>query len=256
MVVISDMHCGQIYGLTPPSWQLEAEHEVYKDAMEYSYKSWIWYKNALEKLKPIDILIVNGDAIDGRGELNGGRELITTDRFKQSKIAIEVIEEADAGNILMVKGTPYHVGKQENYEEYIAEAVGADELRNHLRVSVNGCVIDARHKVGRSSIPHGKFTPTARQLMWDSLKRDSGSAQSNILIRSHVHYFTMLAFSQNHLAITTPALQGITEYGVRECEGNVDFGLVYFDINENGQFFNSWSPVMTQIDTEYKLPEY
>ena len=33
---------------------------------------WGWYCNTLADLQPIDRLIVNGDAIDGKGERQGG----------------------------------------------------------------------------------------------------------------------------------------------------------------------------------------
>ena len=70
VVVISEEHCGHLAGLTPPQWQV-----AYKPKSDTKRNKWaklqrdLWgfYEKTIEELQPIDILINNGDAIDGRG---------------------------------------------------------------------------------------------------------------------------------------------------------------------------------------------
>jgi hypothetical protein len=229
-VVISDLHCGHITGLTPPEFQ-QINTGKYGD---FQKESWIWYTNMIERLKPIDVLIVNGDAIDGRQEKSGGCELITGNRITQTDMATECILKMNAKKIYIVRGTPYHTGKEEDWEDIIAKNVDAVSVSSHLKLSINGCIFDVRHKTGRSNIPHGRFTMMARTAMWNDLMNSHESKKANVIIRSHVHYHIFGGHSNNRVFMTTPALQGQSEYGLKECEGNVDYGIIHFDITESG----------------------
>ena len=246
VVVISDTHCGHMTGLTPPEYQL-MDDSLYA---KFQKESWNWYVNMIERLKPIDVLICNGDMIDGRQEKGGGQELLVGDRFKQIQMAQRCINVFDAKKIYLTKGTPYHVGKLEQFEVDLAEKVGGD-IKAVQKLNINGCVFDVRHKIGRSAIPHGRFTTMARRGMWNDLMTIGKSEQrANIIIASHVHYFIYLGHSNNRLMITTPALQGYSEYGAMECEGNVDYGMVKFDISENG-VVKDWKCYMADFKNNF-----
>lgn len=65
--------------------------------------------------------------------------------------------------------------------------------------------------------------------MWEARKVNP---ESQVYIRSHVHYFVYCG-GPDWLGVITPALQGQgTKFGVRECSGLVDFGLVWFDCED------------------------
>ena len=57
---------------------------------------WEFYTSSVDSLRPIDILICPGDAIDGKGERSGGVELITPDRLEQVRMAAEAVAYAKA----------------------------------------------------------------------------------------------------------------------------------------------------------------
>jgi hypothetical protein len=148
-------------------------------------------------------------------------------------MAVDCINQINAKQVYMTYGTPYHTGKIESFEEIIADRVDA-VLKNKLRLNINGCIIDVRHKIGGSTIPHGRFTQIAKEAMWDDLKNIDKAEKANVIIRSHVHYHVFGGHSNNRIFFTTPALQGWTEYGDRECSGSVDYGFITFDIDEFG----------------------
>lgn len=242
LVVISDLHCGHLVGLTHPdfdrrpSTQNSAAHKLFKLRRLYYNK----YKALVESLQPIDVLIVNGDAIDGRGEKSGSSELIALDRNEQSGMAIAAILECKASKGFLSYGTAYHTGTLEDWEKNIANKVGAIDIVSQGFIDVNGLVFDFRHHVGSSSVPYGRHTAVAKEKTWGILRSQHGEfPKSDVLIRSHVHYF---AFCGGHkwLALTTPALQGYgTKYGERRCSGTIDWGLVYFDIESKEKW--SWT---------------
>ncbi len=76
--------------------------------------------STLQKEKSIDILVCNGDAIDGDGFRSNATELITSDRLKQVSIAKQVINFIDAQKNIIVCGTAYHTG---NAEDFTAKAL-------------------------------------------------------------------------------------------------------------------------------------
>lgn len=242
MVVMSDLHCGHKVGLTPPRWHNQHDEKLYKIQKEL----WGFYTSAIDELGQIDILVVNGDAIDGTGHRAGGTDQKTTDRLEQVDMAVECIDYALAGVVRMTYGTPYHTGNGEDFEQVIADKVGG-KIEGHAFFDINGNIFDIKHKIGGSSVPHGRYTALARDKLWNTVwnNRDEQQPNAGVLIRSHVHYH---ADCGNHLwrAITTPALQGFgSKYGIRQCSGVVDIGFLVFEIEDDGSY--SWWPVIAEL---------
>lgn len=231
VVVIADKHCGHLVGLTPPEYQ-----KPFESKWGYiQYQLWNAYVKAIELLKPIDVLLVNGDNIEGKGPRSGSTELVTSDRNTQTEMAARCILEAEADEIVMTYGTPYHVGAKEDWEKQVADKVKAKKIGGQEWVDVNGVIFDLKHHVGSSTIPHGTFTPVAKENLWNSIwAYHNEQPKSHIIIRSHVHNFGYCG-EESWLGITTPALQGLgTKFGARICSRHVDFGLIYFDVPEYG----------------------
>lgn len=236
VVIISDLHCGHHGGLTPPQWQNNTNNVL-----------WKYYEATINHLKPIDFLIVNGDALDGNGRKSGGTELITTDRLKQAEMAVQCIQLAKAKEVMMTYGTGYHTGNDEDFEDIIADKVKATEITGQLFLSVNGVMFDCKHHIESSKTPYGRNTVVSRENVWNILSNAyKNTPKSDVIIRSHVHYHTYCG-NTNWLGITTPALQsGESKYG-RKCTGIVDVGLIHFDVFENSQY--TWeSHILKQVN--------
>jgi hypothetical protein len=200
---------------------------------------WKFYTKAIDDLKPIDILVVNGDAIEGKGERSGGVELITPDRHEQIRMAKQAIDYVKAATVRIVYGTRYHVGKEEDFESLLADSVECKDVKTqgHGFFDVDGLNFDIKHKVGSSTVPHGRMTAIARARLWNVIWNAEHERQpkADILIRSHVHYHQYCG-GESWFALTTPALCYNSSFGIRECEGLVDVGLVYFDIMSDGGY--------------------
>jgi len=238
VVIISDLHCGHLAGLTPEDWEKKPESGYGTKAYEqyrHRREAWKFYEDWCAKLQPVHALICNGDALDGKGPRSGSTELITVDRTEQCDMATACIQEVKAKHVVMSYGTPYHTGINEDWEDQVARQVEAEKIGGHDWIAVNGVVFDYKHHVGRSSIPHGRFTAIARDRLWNLLWAERGEyPKANILIRSHVHYH-VAAMENDYAAVITPALQGYgSKYGVRRMSDTVDFGLIWFDIEEDG----------------------
>lgn len=248
VLILSDLHCGHRVGLTPEPWQ----YPVKSDAVRYKWgkvqrQCWKWYVDSLKEHGPFDVVILNGDAVDGKGFRSGGTEQITTDRLEQVEMAALCVREAQTKDtkVIVVRGTPYHCGADEDLEDALAREVGAIKVGNHEWPNVEGVVFDVKHAVGSSSVPHGRHTAISRERLWGLLWAERGEApKADVFIRSHVHYHSF-AGGPGWLAMTTPALQSLgSKYGAKMCAGVVDFGFVVFDC-EDGAY--SWEAVMHTV---------
>jgi len=242
ILVLSDMHCGHKVGFTPPRYDFETEFN--KNLYQHRRMIWDWTHKEVKKRGPYDAMIFNGDAIDGRGEKSGGTELLSTDRLVQCKMAEEAIKSFKVKKIYMSYGTGYHTGQLEDFEDIIAREVGAVKIGGEDNLEVNGCVINYRHHIGRSSIPHGRHTQAAKERMWNIMWAMRGEYPlANIILRSHVHYHTYCG-GPGWASIVTPALQNYGgKYGTRIMTGEVDIGFVVLEIKGKEDF--SWeAPIL------------
>jgi hypothetical protein len=103
--------------------------------------------------------------------------------------------------------------------------------------------------VGGSTIPHGRFTATAKERLWNVLWNERElRPKAQVILRGHVHYATFCG-EPGWVAMTLPALQGMgTRYGGRVCSGTVHWGAVIFDVNEDGTEIKRgsiWVPINT-----------
>jgi hypothetical protein len=247
VVIISDLHCAHKVGLTPPSWQI-ADNPIYRHFLTFEREVWKFYVNTIKALQPIDILIVNGDCIEGKGEKSGSTELIEADRNLQCDIAAECINICKAKDIVMTFGTGYHTGNSDDFEHTIAGKINAKKIGGHEWLDVNGVIFDLKHKVNASGIPQGRATALLREQLWNARwhDRNEGQPLADIIIRSHTHYH-MFVGDPTFLAMTTPALQGYgSKYGVRDCSGIVDIGLIHFDVDDKGGY--TWGSHMLKGD--------
>lgn len=228
MVVMSDTHCGSVFGLTPPKY-----FEACEERRAMQREAWRNYCRLVKKWKGPDVLVVNADCIDGNQHKSGGAELTTPDRNIQCDMAVECIEMWNAKKILMTYGSKYHVSEQaEDFEYLIAQRLGAT-IGGRLYFDVEGLVCDVRHKIGSSGIPHGRATPLLREMMWDLMKEATECGPKvRMVIRSHVHYHIWIEQPERYM-FTTPALQlSRGRYGSRECTGETHWGAIELKINK------------------------
>jgi len=253
VVVIADMHCGHRSGLTPPQWQLNPDNEIDAKWSAIQRDQWAWYRQKIKALRPIHLLLVLGDCVDGKSTKADGRDTIRHERDAQVEMAWECIAVADADNIEMVYGTRYHVQDWENLVFDKVAARGEKRIGAHGWPSVNGCIFDIKHMVGSSSTPYGQMTPLAKQETWNALWAEAGrQPRANIIIRGHVHYHvqgTRMVGAQEVRFLTCPALQGVgSEYGAEQCSRLIDFGFMHFDIATDGSY--SWQPHIEVLESQ------
>ncbi len=248
VLVISDEHTGHDLGLTHPSDDFDDGTTHY----QVRRTIWDWYCPLVKKLKP-HIVINNGDCIDGKGKKSGGTEQLTADRMKQCKMSVKTLSVIPGKpKFFMSYGTGYHTGDDEDFEDIIAREMKAEKIGAEDTIDVNGLLINYRHHVGSSGIPHGRHTAVAKEKLWNNIWSERGEyPKADVILRSHVHYHNFCG-GPGWLAMTTPALQGYgSKYGARRCTGAVDVGMVHFDIRGKDDW--TWESHILRFPAEAAL---
>ena len=235
---IGDLHSGHCHGLTHPDWFSSPTNPTTRS--DYKYQKWAWetFNEYLDEFRPFDKVFITGDCIEGKGKKNGTRELIYADRKRQTDIATACIKETrvDGENIAIARGTCYHVGSDECWEDVIATNLGAT-VENHIFAKINGVGLSVRHFVGSSQSPQGKATALLRtQVSNDQWTREyEEHPDARVFVRGHVHR-NIVIDEPSTLSFVTPSLQGWTDYGAKQCSLPVHFGIMVLDITEKGDF--------------------
>lgn len=237
ILLTADWHCGHRAALCTPTWFQRIENERLGKFGRIQSDLWSLFSRMVTQIKaqhPIDHLIVNADIIDGNQKITSGAEAITTDRNLQTEIAKEIIEFINpTDKIFFTVGSPYHTGKSEDWEEVLADKVGAIIKDEHY-IDVMGKLLHIKHDIAGTSVPYGKLTPLVKQSILEDLKSIKyNDRQVDMVIRSHVHFFAEFRLG-NKRGIITPCFQLKSKFGTKKCDGTIDIGMVVIDIYENG----------------------
>ncbi len=228
-----DWHCGHFGGLTPPEYQFSPKSKDPSRAKLASVQSALWdfYVSRVDEMKP-QVIVLNGDAIDGKGDKSGGTELISTDRRVQCEMAAQAIRRSGAVSRLLLYGTGYHVGDDEDWEAVLADIVGA-EIGSHEFPEIEGVVFDVRHHMGSSAHAYLRGTPLKKEAQQAALWYRRGLIPfASWLVRNHVHWYEHIEDGDYGHMVTCPALQWDTKFGKRRCGGTIDLGLLQFDCED------------------------
>lgn len=263
IVFMSDTHCGHRAGLTPPGYQIARQAKgPHKKFAKMQREMWDWYAKTAAAYRArggVAMVVANGDMVDGKGSRTGGTEQEKIAMAVQADMAAECINLWNPRIVYLIHGTGYHVGA-EDWEGEIVPRLSADEvyLEDHAFIKIFGVVFDVKHKIGRSTIPHGRFTPLARAKLWNALwhariaRGKPLQPDAQVVVRSHVHYHVYCG-DKAWLALTLPGLMGYgSKYGQRECENTIDFGVVLFDVEEDGMF--TWEALCPELGYQVNPP--
>lgn len=243
----------------PPSWQWStASEDPTQSKWAYIQEElWAAYKRLASEFKKPDLLIVNGDLIDGPGSRSGGTEQVTTDLQVQCTMAAECIELWEPKRVVAAYGTPYHASfAGQDWERLVMRLLGdGAEIHSHPFIEVNGVMFDVRHYGGRPQLPYTRGTTLGKQWLYNLLWAiREEQPLGRIILRAHIHSAGYVGgYRPDWLAMFQPALQAAaTKYGGRQCNTTVDWGIVVFDVTTGGNF--AWETKLISLKANETEP--
>lgn len=224
LLIVSDLHCGSIYGLLPPDMITSDGRSVPPNpGQQYLWECW-QVVCELAASRGVDAVIVNGDVVDGRQRAQRGSELclpLVEDQARAAEQALLYLRKyLPAAKWYFVQGTEYHDATAGREVEVVARALGAVSYhgvgsgrysREVLDLDVDGVIVNCAHHISVSS---GLYRATApdREALWSALAGKTGKMpRADLLVRSHAHYFVHVEHESKHIVIT-PCWQLQTRY--------------------------------------------
>lgn len=258
LTVISDTHTGSTVGLAPPE---PIPHPEGFTISASRSSQWLWghYTRHLieESFEAVNhekhILIFNGDIMDG-GMHHGQIQLYHPEGEVEAWLAFRAVQEAvdvlDPDHIVIVLGTPSHVGQMGKLEETVGKKIEAEypgklvrpEHRygwHIFRMEASGVLVDVRHHGRMGRLPHTRESYQKRYAfdVWSSQAMYGDRVPAQLALRAHNHKWADSGPVPPHRngtrVLSGPCYQMSTEWAVKMAfEDPPDIGMYGVTLEE------------------------
>jgi hypothetical protein len=222
VLVVSDLHAGSIYANWPEDLPIKGGgYWTLSGQQKHLSMAWEALIDKVEELKP-DILVINGDSIDGCNRKSDGIPTVTTDFADQVKAAERLLRPIRdvVGEAYLIRGTEYHDTKNGQAIEMLGAALQVVPFREEqysdwvLNLEVDGVILNFCHHI---SVMQGFYRATApdREGIWSALAGKHKVPDADCVVRSHVHIFVHVEHSEKHIVIT-PCWEMRTDYMIKK----------------------------------------
>ena len=212
VLVVSDLHCGSVFGLLPPNFETSSGAHLAQNASQrYLWECWMDMVEWAARM-PVVALIVNGDMIDGRQDKQHGSELALPLPGDQGQAAIQALTVLRkrlplSHKLFILQGTEYHDGLAGKEADTVAQLLGATQYRGLgtgrytrevLDLDIDGVAINFAHHVGTTM---GMYRGTAidKESLFATLAaREGKHIRCDALIRAHAHHFVHEELPHKH----------------------------------------------------------
>jgi hypothetical protein len=242
VVVISDTHAGDYFGLYPCDTRVSLDEGAAHDPTPLQRKMWAhWLEFRDEwipwatKCEPF-ILAHNGDALDGvhHGAVTQFTHNLKDQRKVAEALLAPIVERASA--YYHIRGTEAHAGASGQDEEALAESLGAiaDETGHSARwelwLELHGYLGHITHHVGTTSSSAYESTAVYKELVEAYVEAGRwGDRPPQFIVRSHRHrHFEVRVHAErgSAMAIVTPGWQLKTPFtykvaGARQAQPQI-----------------------------------
>jgi len=189
---------------------------------KYLWECWLALARAWPQL---DLLILNGDVIEGCAQKSYGTGVASVDRSVQAECAVRCVRAFRDINkptkIIRTEGTPYHEGHHQGGMKAFDHALEipkrrvAHEMLPFDITLADGKILNVKHHPeGSAALYVG--TVQDREAIWAVIAEQlNGLPRANFLVRSHLHFFGRLD-SMGKTHILTPCFQLASAYARKQ----------------------------------------
>ena len=230
----SDTHVGSQFGLANP----RCVGDPYREFAETLFD---WRVATIQEIGRVDMVLHLGEATDGPGH-KSTIEQWTCDMEEQAIHSAELLAMWNCKDYRLCYGTQYHTGDDSKTERMVVDKLKLlhnrkGDIKATQRIEVNGVKINARHHVGASSTPNGKWGQLAKVATTDYLRgcyREYPGA--DLYFRAHTHEFAV-AGNDMYTAYNSPAMQWpLGAYGLKIDRVWYTMGLMKLTIKPDGEW--------------------
>ena len=271
---IADLHEGSEFALVPPPEQrrligMDRDRPAYNlrrkmvnRLRKQQADHWAAFVQLLKQIPKCKAVFILGDLGEGTQKKTGGAQLITPNVDDQKDMTLRILrmilKSAGYPPVFGCRGTGYHVtgpGGQEYEDAVYADLnniVGWDDV---MSVKAGGIIWRLQHFVPRSSVPYGKQTPLAKEIVMNTLQAAAGiEHDADVMLYGHVHYSVLASYPMaGKTAVSLPTLKLRGEQYGRKYHDFYDVGLLLFEQERDGDKAIRVRPL--EIGVHRKLPK-
>ena len=259
----SDFHNGSIHALCSPEPNRDDGEEIKPTKQQKAL--WNFFETIPDKLtKKAKVFVVNGEPCDGGNRKSNGSGLWTVNMGDQIQDFGKCIKILPYEHLLLTRGSPYHVTLDgTNFEEITANQLNADAYKAYggqgktdyeVNFEINGKVFNCTHHVGFGRWWQYRPTALAQELIKIHFDHDNRKYHTDVLVRSHVHYYCEVGFL-NTRAFSTPAWKLPDSFMYRNGLPIMpDIGMVECVIESNGEY--QINPIIEPVDVVPMVKHY
>jgi len=189
--IVSDLHVLSRYALVPPQYRPETKHPASK-FYEYVWQCW---EHFVAHCPPLDVLIINGDLIEGETPTQrSANDALTDAILDQADACVETLRtlRKKCGDLWVLRGTPFHDQKHFEALELIGERLNARRWSDTRRT---GEVLDLKWNGISLNVTHHQTMGwlylaggADRMALLACAAEAQGKAPPvDIIVRSHLH---------------------------------------------------------------------
>lgn len=275
---MNDIHSGSDFAVKSP-WATRREiqdddpddgptfetvHSAQSPRQKILFEYW---EMLAKKWKRPDILVVNGDLIEGLQKRAHITRCWSDNLQDQADDSMRLIKMFDAKKIFVIRGTEYHTGSAGNdIEENIAKELNAVKVGQKyssyfrlINLAPEGSpekIIHFTHHIQGSKFMHYRGMPLSRAMANMMLNEGHWVDRQKFrsifgIVRAHVHYY-WYEESASRMMLQAPAWQLQTPYGFKvNPESPPDIGAVKFTFYSNGK----WDKEHQLLKTKLTMPK-
>jgi len=229
ILVVSDLHLGSNVAICLPEEYDTDNNQSYtaNEISRFYFDKWCEMRN----LGHFDMVVVNGDVVDGSNPKSSGIGTYTSDIHSQAVMAAKLLKMIDTDEFLFTDGSAYHTGRFKggiSGDHLTCDLIGGKWLGLWDNFTVEGINLHVQHHGAVSSTPYGRCTPQQKT----ALLMKAQDTPSDIYIHSHTHKFVFSGNSTN-LTIGTPCWKGIDDFIGKMHQDIPDNGYVIIEVENN-----------------------
>lgn len=248
--LLTDTHTGATTGLTP-----SPNNPIQEALLSRYYEKVEWF---LKTHGEPDVVLHLADAMDGTDRKSG--DIDDPKMTNQAEGAAELIAMLQPkSEVILLRGTKYHTAVEiQEFEEHIDKCLRlimyedhdrkiSVSIRSKLKTTINDWfMLEARHFIGSSIIPHGRATTPLREQMWNVMnaaleahEKDKPVKWPDLMCFGHRHYY-LYAENAWGAVMCVPGWQALgNKFGEEICSGHIGLGLVGLTIGDTKE--EGWS---------------
>jgi hypothetical protein len=253
VLIIGDTHVGSDAALAPEEIILESNNRILANDTQLAILQEFY--NMIDDVGTVDLLILNGDLIEGINYQNEGMGCLPTNIDVQVDNAIDILSEIKFRKAVGCKGTRYHCKSNPCGDKMVIEGLGGIFM-DEVSMNIYDTRIYANHRTStRMQQWENRSASVAKDLLFAELNAmDFG--KYDIIAKSHVHYYLAIDYGGS-IGFVCPGWKGRDEYAkssINPFAFNPSIGYIMFEIDKGGDF--TWSKVAKHLKGNNAIKTY